>query len=54
MSCKLKIICLRVKVFKLTNLELVEFIEEVLEILGFLDSIDELVLGLLAGNIGLC
>lgn len=54
MNCKLKIICLIAQVFKLTNLELVEFIDKVLELLGFLDSIDELVLGLLAGNIGLC
>lgn len=37
---------------KHTCLEFVEFIGEILEILGFFDS--ELVLGLLAGNIGLC
>lgn len=36
---------------------LIEFIDAVLEVIGFLmlqSSTDELILGLLAGNIGLC
>ena len=40
-----------------TCLELVVFIDgilELVELLGFFVSTDELVLGLLAGNIGLC
>lgn len=40
--------------FKHTCLELDEFIDGILELLGFFDSTDVLVLGLLAGNIGLC
>lgn len=42
------------KYFLHTCLELVELIDEILELLFFFDSMDELVLGLLAGNIGLC
>lgn len=40
--------------FEHTCLELVEFIDGILELLGFFDSTNVLVLGLLAGNIGLC
>jgi len=41
--------------FKHTCLELVEFMDGVLELLGFFDStVVFVVLGLFAGNIGLC
>jgi len=42
-------------IIKHTCLKFVEFVGGgTLELMDFFDSIDELVLGLLAGNIGLC